>query len=184
MANQEEKPKQWFIVQTFSNYENKAKLALEQRIATSERADAFEEIYIPTETVVETRDGKRRERTEKFYKGYIFVKMLLDDETWHIVKDTPKIVGFVGGTQRRPMPVPESEVKGIEAKIEEGTLRAEAAYRFQQGDKVRVVEGNFAEFTGTIDEVNEEKSKLKVFVEIFGRPTAVEFDFSQVKVVE
>lgn len=181
MANEEEKRKEWFIVQTFSNYENKAKLALEIRIASSERADDFEEIYIPTETVVEMKNGKRRERTEKFYKGYIFVKMHLDDETWHIVKDTPKVVGFVGGTQRRPTPVAESEVKGIEERIEEGTLRAEASFSFAQGDKVRITEGNFADFTGTIEEVNEEKEKLKVFVEIFGRPTSVEFDFDQVE---
>lgn len=181
MANQDEKKKEWFIVQTFSNYENKVKQALEQRIASSRRAGDFEEIYIPTETVVETKNGKRRERTKKFYKGYIFVKMHLDDETWHIVKDTPRVVGFVGGTQRRPMPVPESEVKGIEEKIEEGTLRTEAAFSFQQGDKVRVIDGNFADFTGTIEEVNEEKEKLKVFVEIFGRPTSVEFDFDQVE---
>lgn len=184
MANEEQQQKNWYIVQTFSNYENKAKLALEQRIAASDRAEAFEEIYIPTETVVEVKNGKRRERTKKFYKGYIFVKMLLDDETWHIVKDTPKVVGFVGGSQRRPMPVPESEVKGIEEKIEEGTLRAEPTYAFSQGDKVRIVEGNFADFTGTVEEVNEEKQKLKVFVEIFGRPTSVEFDFDQVEEAE
>lgn len=182
MANEQEK--EWYIVQTFSNYENKAKLALEQRIAASDRPEAFEEIYIPTETVVEVKNGKRRERTKKFYKGYIFVKMLLDDDTWHIVKDTPKVVGFVGGSQRRPMPVPESEVKGIEEKIEEGTLRAEPTYAFQQGDKVRIIEGNFADFTGTVEEVNEEKEKLKVFVEIFGRPTSVEFDFDQVEEAE
>lgn len=181
---EEQQQRNWYIVQTFSNYENKAKLALEQRIAASGREDAFEEIYIPTETVVEVKNGKRRERTKKFYKGYIFVKMVLDDETWHIVKDTPKVVGFVGGTQRKPSPVPESEVKGIEEKIEEGTLRAEPTYAFQQGDKVRIIEGNFADFTGTVEEVNEEKEKLKVFVEIFGRPTSVEFDFDQVEEAE
>lgn len=180
MSNKEQK-KEWYIVNTFSNYENKAKLALEQRIAASGREEAFEEIYIPTETVVEVKNGKRRERTKKFYKGYIFVKMLLDDETWHIIKDTPKVIGFVGGSQRKPVPVPESEVKGIEEKIEEGTLRAEPTYSFSQGDKVRITEGNFADFTGTVEDVNPEKEKLKVFVEIFGRPTSVEFDFDQVE---
>lgn len=180
MSKKEQK-KEWYIVNTFSNYENKAKLALEQRIAASGRAEAFEEIYIPTETIVEVKNGKRRERTKKFYKGYIFVKMLLDDETWHIIKDTPKVIGFVGGSQRKPMPVPETEVKGIEEKIEEGTLRAEPTYSFSQGDKVRITEGNFADFTGTVEDVNPEKEKLKVFVEIFGRPTSVEFDFDQVE---
>lgn len=174
---------QWYIVQTYSNYENKAKAALEQRIKDLGVEGAFEEIYIPTETVVEVKNGKRRERTKKFYKGYIFVKMDLNDQTWHIVKDTPKIVGFLGN-QRNPVPVPESEVKGIADKIEEGSLKAKPQFSFQQGDKVRVIDGNFADFTGTVEEVNEEKEKLKVFVEIFGRPTSVEFDFEQVESVE
>lgn len=183
MADKITPEKHWYIVQTFSNYENKAKLALEQRIETSGREDAFDEIYIPTETVVEVKNGKRRERQRKFYKGYIFVKMMLDDETWHIVKNTPKVVGFLGN-QRDPVPVPEHEVKGIAEKIEEGSLKTEPQYSFSQGDIVRVVEGNFADFTGTVEEVNEEKEKLKVFVEIFGRPTSVEFDFDQVEDAE
>jgi transcriptional antiterminator NusG len=184
MAEDKTAEKNWYIVQTYSNYENKAKLALEQRIASSGRAEAFDEIYIPTEKVVEMKNGKRKEKERKFYKGYIFVKMLLDDETWHIVKDTPKVVGFVGGSQSKPTPVPESEVKGIADKIEEGSLKAEPQYSFQQGDIVRIVEGNFADFTGTVEEVNDEKQKLKVFVEIFGRPTSVEFDFDQVEDAE
>ena len=183
MAEQQSE-KKWYIVQTYSNYEKKAKVALEQRIKSSGREDAFEEIYIPTETVVEMKNGKRKEKERKFYKGYIFVKMLLDEETWHIVKDTPKVVGFVGGSSRNPSPVPESEVKGIANKIEEGSLKAEPQYSFQQGDKVRIIEGNFADFTGTVEEVNEEKKKLKVFVEIFGRPTSVEFDYDQVEEVD
>lgn len=179
-----EKSKQWYIVQTFSGYENKAKQALEQRIQSSDVEDDFEEIYIPTETVVEMRNGKRREREKKFYNGYIFVKMNLSDRAWHVVKDTPKIVGFVGGSETRPAPVPESEVKKISERIEEGTLTAEPSYSFSKGDKVRIVEGNFKDFTGLIDEVQEDKEKLRVFVEIFGRPTAVEFDFDQVEIAD
>ncbi len=175
--------KQWYIVQTYSGYENKAKLALEERIKSSDYPDAFEEIFIPTETVVENRNGKRREVKRKFYNGYIFVKMELNDNTWHVVKDTPKVVGFLGN-QKNPVPVPESEVKQITQRIEEGKMQTGPTFSFQQGDKVRVVEGNFKDFTGTVEEVDMEKSRLKVFVEIFGRPTSVEFDFNQVAEAE
>lgn len=179
-----EESKEWYIVQTFSGYEDKAKQALEQRIQAEGVDDDFEEIYIPTETVVEVKNGKRREKEKKFYNGYIFVKMTLSDEAWHTVKNTPKVMGFVGGNQTRPSPVPESEVKQISDRIEEGTLSAEPTYSYQQGDKIRVVEGNFKDFTGTVEEVHEDKEKLRVFVEIFGRPTSVEFDFDQVEAVE
>ena len=179
-----EQSKEWYIVQTFSGYENKVKIALEERIRVGKAEDEFEEIYIPTETVVEVRNGKRREREKKFYNGYIFIKVNLSDKAWHIVNDTPKIIGFVGGTDRKPSPVPESEVKQISDKIEEGTLSAEPSYAYQKGDKVRVIDGNFKDFTGTIEEVQEDKEKLRVFVEIFGRPTSVEFDFDQVESAE
>ncbi len=174
---------QWYIVQTYSGYENKAKSALEERIRSAKLHDHFEEVFIPTETVTEVRNGKKRQVTRKFYNGYIFVKMLLNDQTWHVVKNTPKIVGFLGN-QRDPAPVPESEVRLITEKIEEGKLKSKPSYSFQQGDKVRVIEGNFKDFTGTVEEVNEEKERLRVFVEIFGRPTSVEFEFEQVMTVE
>lgn len=173
--------KKWYIVQTFSGYENKAKEALEERIKLEKVEDHFEEIYIPTETVTEIRNGKRRERQKKFYNGYIFVKMHLTDRAWHVVNNTPRVVGFIGGSDRKPTPVPEAEVKKISTQIEEGTLTSEPTYNFQKGDKIKVIEGNFKDFTATIDEVQEEKEKIKAFVEIFGRPTAVEFDFDQVK---
>lgn len=176
--------KKWYIVQTFSGYENKAKIALEERIRVEKVEEDFEEIYIPTETVVEIKNGKRRERQKKFYNGYIFVKMNLSDRAWHVVNNTPKVVGFIGGSDRKPTPVPEAEVKRISEQIEEGSLSAEASYNYQKGDKIRVVEGNFKDFTGSIEEVQEEKEKLRVFVEIFGRPTSVEFDFDQVQLVE
>ena len=170
----------WYIVQTYSGYENKAKLALEERIKAHGVEEFFDEVFIPTETVVEMRNGKRRETTRKFYNGYIFVKMELTDKAWHVVKDTPKIVGFLGN-QRQPHPVPESEVKQITEKIEEGKMSAGPVFTFAQGDKVRVIEGNFKDFTGTVEEVDHEKERLKVYVEIFGRPTSVEFDFEQVE---
>lgn len=175
--------KQWYIVQTYSGYENKAKLALEERIKMSDCVDDFEEIFIPMETVTEMRNGKRREVKRKFYNGYIFVKMNLNENSWHVVKDTPKVVGFLGN-QRNPAPIPESEVKQITQRIEEGKMQTGPSFSFGQGDKVRVVEGNFKDFTGTVEDVDPEKSRLKVFVEIFGRPTSVEFDFNQVEAVE
>lgn len=175
--------KKWYIVQTYSGYENKAKIALEERIKTLGFEKDFEEIFIPTETVTEVRNGKRREVTRKFYNGYIFVKMNLSDEAWHVVKDTPKVVGFLG-SQRDPVPVPESEVKQITQRIEEGKMQTGPQFTFEQGDKVRIIEGNFNDFTGTVEDVDMEKERLKVYVEIFGRPTSVEFDFDQVDAVE
>lgn len=173
----------WYIVQTYSGYENKAKQALEIRIGQNNLEDYFEEVFIPTETVTEVRNGKKRQVKRKFYNGYIFVKMHVTDESWHLVKHTPKIVGFLGN-QRDPVPVPEDEVKRITERIEEGNLKAKTSYSFQQGDKVRIIEGNFKDFTGNVEEVNDEKEKLRVFVEIFGRPTSVEFDFDQVIAAE
>jgi len=175
--------KKWYIVQTYSSYEKKAKAALEERIRFNKSED-FDEIYIPMETTVEMRNGKRREVQKKVYNGYIFVKMDLNDQSWHIVKDTPKIVGFIGGTQQNPTSVPESEVKQIEQRIEEGALLSSPTFAFSQGDKVRVTEGNFKDFTGTVEEVDSEKERLKVFVEIFGRPTSVEFAYDQVIAAE
>jgi transcriptional antiterminator NusG len=175
--------KNWYIVQTYSGYENKAKLALEERIRSASLEDHFDEIFIPIEMVTEVRNGKKRQTPRKLYNGYIFVKMALNDTTWHLIKDTPKIVGFVGN-QRVPEPVPEHEVKKITDTIEEGKLKTKTAYAFHQGDKIRIIEGNFKDFTGTVEEVHEEKEKLRAFVEIFGRPTSVEFDFQQVITVE
>ncbi len=178
-----ESNKHWYIVQTYSGYENKAKQALEDRIRLHGMEEFFEEVYIPTEQVTEVRNGKKRQVTRKVFNSYIFVKMELNDQAWHIVKDTPKVVGFLGGLNndgRDPQPVPDEQVRQISERIEEGALKTSTSYNFSQGDKVRVIEGNFKDFTGTVEEVNEEKEKLRVFVEIFGRPTSVEFDFDQV----
>ncbi len=174
--------KKWYIVQTYSNYENKAKLALEDRIQKLNLQDDFDQVFIPTETVTEVRNGKKRQVTRKFYNGYIFVKMNLNKTTWHAVKNTPKIVGFLGN-QQDPVPVSEAEVKKIEERMEEGNANARPSYAFRQGDKVKIIDGNFKDFAGTVEEVNEEKERLRVFVEIFGRPTSVEFDFDQVMTI-
>lgn len=173
----------WYIVQTYSGYENKAKLALEYRIEQKGFQDFFEEVFIPTEMVTQVRNGKKHQVKRKFYNGYIFVKMHITNESWHLVKHTPKIVGFLGN-QSDPVPVPEHEVKRITERVEEGKLKATTNYSFREGDKVRIIEGNFKDFTGAVEEVNDEKEKLRIFVEIFGRPTSVEFDFDQVIAVK
>lgn len=175
--------KQWYIVQTYSGYEDKAKVALQDRIESEGLEEHFEEIYIPTETVTEVKGGERKEKERKFYKGYIFVKMDLNEKTWHVIRNAPKVVGFPGN-QTNPTPVPPEEVKGIAQKIEEGSLQTEPRHDFQKGDKVNITEGNFKDFTGTIEEVDEEKERLQVYVEIFGRPTSVEFEFNQVEKVD
>ncbi len=171
--------KNWYIVQTYSSYENKAKKSLEERIEREGFEDYFDEVFIPTEQVTEIRNGKKIQVTRKVFNGYVFVRMALNDQTWHLVNDTPKVVGFLGN-RRDPPPVPEEQVRRITEKIEEGSAAATTTYNFQQGARVRVIDGNFLDFTGTIEEVNEEKEKLRVLVEIFGRPTPVELDFDQV----
>ena len=174
---------QWYVVQTYSGYENKAKKGLEERIKQLKLDDLFGEVFIPTESVTEVRNGKKRQVTRKFYNGYIFVKMTLNDKSWHCVKHTPKIVGFLGNA-RDPAPVPESEVLQITERIEEGKLKTKSAHAFQQGDKVRIIDGNFKDFGGTVEEVNEEKERIRVIIEIFGRPQSVEFEFDHVITID
>jgi transcriptional antiterminator NusG len=176
----EDEAMDWYILQTYTGSEDKAKLAIEEQIRREGLEDDFGEVYIPTETVTEVKRGKRRENERKFYKGYVFVRMNLTEKTWHAVTNAPKVVGFPGN-QSNPTPVPPEEVKGIAQKIEEGSLKAEPRHDFQKGDKVRITEGNFKDFTGTIEEVDDDKEQLQVFVEIFGRPTSVEFEFNQVE---
>jgi transcriptional antiterminator NusG len=170
----------WYVVNTYSGYENRAKQNLEERIKTLGKVEFFSEILVPTETVIELVKGKRKTSQRKIFPGYILVKMELNEETWHIVKDTPKITGFAGdGT--RPVPISEKEVEGILAQMKEGVSKAKPKVSFGVGDNVRVIDGPFANFIGTIEEVKPEKRKLKVLVSIFGRATPVELDFIQVE---
>lgn len=175
--------KQWYIVQTYSGFENKVKLALEERIKQQKLDDSFEEVFIPTETVVEMRNGKRREVKRKFYNGYIFVKMLLNDNTWHCVNNTSKVVGFLGN-DRNPAPVPASEVKQITQRIEDGEMQPTIRVSYERGQKVKITDGQFKDFEGWVDDVDQEKARLHVMVEIFGRATRTAFEFSQVTPVE
>lgn len=171
---------QWYVVHTYSGYEQKAKSALEERIRALGKSDFFSEILIPSENVVEIKKGVKKTSSRKFFPGYIMVKMVLNDETWHLVKNTPKITGFVGSSTNPPT-VPEQEVRRITRQIDEGTLRPKPKVVFEKGENVRVVEGPFATFNGVVEEVNPEKGKLKVLVSIFGRSTPIELDFMQVE---
>jgi transcriptional antiterminator NusG len=162
----------WYVVQAYSGYENKVKLSLEERIKQAGMEGRFGDILIPKENVQESRGGQRRLSSRTFYPGYIFVQMDLDDQTWHLIKDTPKVNGFVGG--RHPSPVPEREIAAIEQQVEDGAAKPKPRVEFEKGDHVRVTDGAFANFTGAIEEVNHEKHKVRVLVSIFGRATPVE----------
>jgi len=168
----------WFVVQVYSGYEQKVKLSLLERIRQAEAESSFGEILIPTETVQDPTKGKRVS-SKTFYPGYIFVQMELSDEAWHIVRETPKVTGFVGG--RHPQPVPSPEIQSVVQQVEEGAAKPRPRVFFAQGDHVRVNDGAFANFTGTIQEVIPAKQKVRVLVSIFGRATPVELDFSQVE---
>ncbi len=169
----------WYIVHVYSGFENKVKTALNERIAAAPHPEKFEEIIVPTEQVVELVKGKKKETSRKFYPGYILVRMELDDETWHIVNNTAKVTGFLGGKDK-PAPISDEEAAQILNRMEAGKLKPQPKYLFETGDEVRVIEGPFANFNGTVDDVNPEKGKMRVLVSIFGRATPVELEFVQV----
>jgi len=169
----------WYIVHVYSGFENKVKTALEERIGLSNHADKFGEVLVPTEQVLELVKGKRKTSSRKFYPGYILVQMVLDDETWHIVNNTAKVTGFLGGREK-PTPITEEEAAQILNRMEAGKKKPKPKYFFETGDEVRVIDGPFTNFNGTVEEVSQEKGKIKVLVSIFGRPTPVELDFVQV----
>jgi len=170
----------WYGVHTYSGYENKVKLNLEERIRALNVEEFFGEVLIPSETVVELKNGERKTSSRKFFPGYILVQMELNDETWHVVKDTPKVTGFVGGAKNPPA-IPDAEVNKITARMEEGIERPKPKVEFEIGETVRVVDGPFLNFTGVVEDVKPEKGKLKVMVSIFGRVTPVELEFIQVE---
>ena len=173
---------QWYVVNTYSGYENRVEGALWERIKQNEAEASFSEILVPREKEGEMKEG-RRAPARKFFPGYIFVKMALNTETWHIVNGTPRVSGFVGGGKNpgSVRPVPAHEVLRITNQIEEGATRTAPEIIFDEGETVRVKEGPFSNFNGTVDEVNLDKGKLRVLVSIFGRATPVELDFSQVE---
>lgn len=170
----------WYIVHATSGLEKRAKDSLIDRAERMGKLDYFGEILIPTESVVELKKGQRKASQRRFLPGYMLVQMELNDESWHIVKDTPRISGFIGDA-RKPPPVPEAEVRRITSHMEEGALKPVAKFNFKDGDSVRVIDGPFSNFNGTVEEVKPEKNKLRVLVSIFGRATPVELDFIQVE---
>lgn len=172
--------KKWYGVHTYSGYENKVKANLEERIRSLGAEEWFGEVLIPSETVVELRKGERKTSQRKFFPGYILVQMELNSETWHIVKDTPKVTGFVGGANNPPA-IPDEEVAKITSRMEEGVDRPKPKVEFEAGETVRVVDGPFLNFTGVVEDVKPDKGKLKVMVSIFGRTTPVELEFIQVE---
>lgn len=169
----------WYIVHTYSGFENKVKLNLEERVKTLKQDDYFGQVLVPTEQVVELKKGQKKTSTRKFYPGYIMVQMALNKETWHTVRNTAKVTGFLGGGSE-PYPVPDEEAERIIRQMEEGIEKPKPRYSFEEGDEVRVVDGPFNNFQGTVEEVKPDKEKLRVLITIFGRATPVELDFIQV----
>lgn len=172
--------KQWYIVHTYSGYEAKAMRSLLDRAKSLGQEDSFDEILIPEETVVEMVKGQKRTSKRKYFPGYILVRMELTDETWHTVRGTPKITGFVGGDQKPP-PISDEEVARMTQQIREGAEKPKPKILFEEGENVRVVNGPFANFSGFIDEVMSEKEKLRVMVHVFGRATPVVLDYTNVE---
>lgn len=172
--------KKWYVVQAYSGYEGKVKSALEERVRQHGMEELFGEILIPKENVQDTtKTGTKRVSSRTFYPGYVFVNMDLNEQTWHLVKDTPKVSGFVGG--RHPSPVPDTEISAIFQQVAEGAAKPKPRVVFDTGDHVRVTDGAFANFTGTVQEVNPAKQKVTVLVSIFGRATPVELEYGQVE---
>jgi transcriptional antiterminator NusG len=169
----------WYIVHVYSGFENKVKLALEERIETFPNPEKFGEVLVPTEEIVELVKGKRKTSSRKFYPGYILIRMELDDETWHVVNNTAKVSGFLGGREN-PTPIPDEEAELIIKRMEAGKQKPQPKYFFEAGDEIRVIDGPFKNFNGTVDEVNPERGKIRVLVSIFGRSTPVELEFVQV----
>lgn len=172
--------KKWYVIHAYSGYEKKVKSALEERVRLAGCGDQFDEILVPSEEVVELRKGRKVTTERKFYPGYVLVKMEMNDATWHLVNETPKVTGFLGGGGR-PQPLTEKEVRKILQQVEEGTEKPKPKVSYSVGESVRVIDGPFVSFNGVVETVDEEKARLKVSVSIFGRSTLVELDFVQVE---
>lgn len=173
---------QWYIVHTYSGYEDKVKTALEETIKQLSLESYFTEILVPTEKVVELVKGQRKTSSRKFYPGYVLIRMDLTDETWHVVKNTPKVTGFLGGNNS-PAPIPDEDAEKVVAQMVEGISKPKPKFSFEDGDEVKVIDGPFSNFIGLVDEVKEDKAKLRVLISIFGRATPVELEFVQVEKV-
>lgn len=172
----------WYIVHVLSGFENRVLKTLKERIVNHNMTEYFAEIMVPEESVVTNVNGKKRTMKKKFFPGYVLVKMIMTEKTWHLVKDTDKITGFIGGTKDKPMPISDEEAASMTASLQEGFKRTRSVANFSEGDSVKVIEGPFASFVGVVEAISD-KGKVKVQVSIFGRPTPVELEFSQVEKV-
>jgi transcriptional antiterminator NusG len=173
----------WYVVHAYSNFEHKVSEGLAERVKMRGLEHKFGEILVPTEEVVEMRDGQKRRSDRKFFPGYVLVQMEMDEETWHLVKEVPKVLGFIGGTPDRPAPITDKEANNILRRVEEGAEKPKPKVLFEPGEIVRVTDGPFNDFNGVVESVNYEKSRLHVAVQILGRSTPVELEFSQVEKV-
>jgi transcriptional antiterminator NusG len=182
--------KRWYVVHAYSGFEPQVARTLKERIVRAGMEDRFGEVLVPTEEVVEMRGGQKRKSQRKFFPGYVLVQietsgegggLRIDDESWHLVKETSKVMGFIGGTADRPLPIKDSEAEAILQRVQEGVEKPRPKILFEPGEMVRVIDGPFNDFNGTVEEVNYDKSRLRVAVLIFGRSTPVELEFGQVE---
>ena len=173
--------KRWYVVQAFSGFEGRVSKSLNEYIKIHEMEDFFGEVLVPTEEVVEMRAGQRRKSERKFFPGYVLVQMIMNDESWHLVRSIPRVMGFIGGTSDRPAPITDKEADAILNRLEKASESPRPKTMFEAGEVVRVNDGPFADFNGTVEEVDYEKSRIKVSVSIFGRATPVELEFGQVE---
>jgi transcriptional antiterminator NusG len=171
----------WYVVHAFSGFEHQVQRALEERVRRSGLEESFGKILVPTEEVVEIRDGQKRRSERKFFPGYVLVQMEMNESSWHLVKGTPKVMGFIGGSPDKPAPITEQEVETILSRIEEGVDKPRPKVIYEPGEVVRVTEGPFNDFNGVVEEVNYDKNRIRVAVLIFGRSTPVELEFGQVE---
>ena len=173
--------KRWYVVHAYSGYEKKVATALKERIELHDMQHHFGDVLVPTEEIVEMRGGQKRKSERKFFPGYVLVQMELNDDTWHLVKETPRVMGFIGGKADKPAPITEKEAQAILQRVDDSVDKPKPKTLFEPGEMVRVVDGPFNDFNGVVEEVNYEKSRLRVAVLIFGRSTPVELEFSQVE---
>jgi len=171
----------WYVVHAYSGFEARVKESLKERVERYGMQDSFGEILVPTEEVVEMREGKKRRSERKFFPGYVLVQMEMNDDTWHLVKDVPKVLGFIGGTSDKPAPITDKEADVILNRIQEGVEKPRPKVLFEVGEMVRVTDGPFNDFNGVVEEVDFEKNRMRVAVQMFGRSTPVELEFHQVE---
>lgn len=173
--------KKWYIIHTYSGYENHVKVSLENEVKQKKMCVYFGRILIPTEDVIESKFGKKKKSKRKMFPGYILIEMVMNDDTWYLIKNISQVLGFIGGSMGKPMPISEDEVKSILNRVKESSFRPQPKKLFKLGEMIRVVDGPFSDFNGTVEEVNYNKSRLCVGVLIFGRSTPIDLDFSQVE---